>query len=123
MNILQYMTSGEAAGEMYVYVCTICLYVSSTEVPIAAGTHPQNVRIRWEATLLQILLHKIMIMTVRLCTIVACTAYLMDYQHDKYFCHKDSSGTQNLMICISNEFKEKRGGGGRNSFADIYTCQ
>jgi hypothetical protein len=87
MNILLYMTSGEAAGEMYVYVCTICLYVSSTEVPIAAGTHPQNVRIRWEATLLQILLiSKIMIVTVRRSTNVAFTAYL-DYQNDKYFCH------------------------------------
>jgi hypothetical protein len=31
------------------YICTIRLYVSSIEMPIAAGTHPQNVRIRWES--------------------------------------------------------------------------
>jgi hypothetical protein len=62
-----------------------------------------------------------MIMTVHRCTIVACTAYLMDYQNDTYFCYKDSSGTQNLKIRITNEFEEKRGGGeGRNSFANIH---
>ncbi len=119
MNILQYMTSGEAAGEMYVYMYNmfVCKFHRSAYRCWHASTKRSDQMGVY--TLLQILFHRLRLWQCAGVRSLHAQLIWWTIKMINIFCHKNSSGTQNLKICISNEFKEKQGGGGRNSFADI----